>query len=126
MAESVSSFVKKLQKSMGKERPREEKSVYFGEYDENILLTSVTEEELKAAQEYSKDPEEQNKYLAYMGSPTLREAAGELVKLEAITEPLEIMNSFKTLDVAKMAETVVELFNDYMKPSITEIKDLKK
>lgn len=134
---NLSAFVRKLQKRMGEKPIRLTRTIKIKDFDEEIILESATEDDLhaveaigdiescKTAEQKAKLIAKQNEMLVYMGSPTIRELAGELMRLESIKEPMEIMASFKQADVNKMAMIVSDMTVTASQPTIEEIDAIK-
>ncbi len=134
---NLTSFVKKLQRQSGNAPAAVSLAVEIGKYDETVILEALSDDDVEAVERMG-DPDncksdkarnklmqEQLRMIAYLGSPTIREAAVELLRLEAIKEPLEIMNKFSKSDIAAIATKVGELTAKANEPTIKEVEQLK-
>ncbi len=119
-------FVRKLQRRIGAAPQPLEKRMIVGEYEEEVLLQSVPAEVIEQAAKRSDEAAQQNAYIVYMGCPTIRGLAGQLVEMGSLDEPMKVMDLFKPKDVEKMARTVVELFNEFNAPTVREVDAVKK
>ena len=126
MAEKVNlaSFVKKLQRAMNKPAQRLSRTVEIGAFEEAVVLESVLEEALTSIDEQL-PPLEQDRKLVYFGSPTIREAAGRLLELRAIDDPMDIFKAISRADMAAMAKIVGELTTKAMQPTVKELEEVK-
>ncbi len=134
---NVASFVKKLQRQGNGPAVVFSAEVEIGKYGEKVILVALSEDDMEAverlgkledcknAQQKSRLIHEQNCLAVYLGSPTLREVALELLKLEVIQIPVEVMNKFSKSDVAEMAKKVGELTLKANEPDIKEVEALK-
>ena len=121
---NLTEFVRKLQRQMNQPQPRFQKTITLGAFDQEIVLESISEEELENINA-NQPAAEQDMELVYRGSPTLREAANELMKLEAIDDPMEVFKPFKRSDINAMAKIVGELTTQAMQPTVKEIEEIK-
>lgn len=121
---NLASFVKKLQRVMNKPAKRLSKTVELGSFDEAVILESVIEEELVSIDE-KLPPAEQDRKLVYFGCPTIREAAGKMLELQAIDDPMDIFKAISRADMAAMAKIVGELTTQAMQPTVKEIEEIK-
>ena len=122
----MTELVKKMQRRIGMPPRRLEKLVHIGDLGEDILLQSLTDEEGEEIKNYAKDSIAQMKYTVYLASPTLRELAAQLMDLEEIDEPMQVMEELRLSDVTRLAEIAVALYAEATKPTVQEVEALKK
>lgn len=122
---SAEEFAKQLQRQLGRQRPRIRKTVLLKDYGKELVLEALTEEEMMGIIHTHETDEAVARAIAYQGCPDLREAAGQLLELNAIKQPMEVLHGLRPADIAALSKMIVELSAEYNQPGIEEVQDIK-
>ena len=114
-------FVLQAQRILEEKKVRKRKSLYVGALEREIEIESLTEEEIEEWVNFT-DRKRRNLYLCYLGSPSLRELAAELVKLGQIEDYVEVVNILEPKDKAMLFKNILELSGILGKSTIREVE----
>ena len=127
MKEKVfTSFAEKARKKLEEKKKQRTEKLHIPDLGETITITALTDQELDEIMNFSKNDNENDKYLIYMSSPELQDLAKELKENGDIERYHDVVDIFKRADRRKIAEKILELSGIYEESAITMISETEE